>query len=46
MDEEVQRKVLWVIGAIILGITGILVSLIGPNMILYYLYEHNKQMFF
>ncbi|MBU6081508.1 hypothetical protein [Allobacillus halotolerans] len=42
MDEEVQRKVLWVIGAIILGITGILVSLIGPNMILYYLYEHNQ----
>ncbi|MBR7554566.1 hypothetical protein ACFFJI_12375 [Allobacillus sp. GCM10007491] len=42
MDEEVQRKVLWIIGAIIIGITGVLAALIGPNMILYFLYEHNQ----
>lgn len=46
MDEEIQRKVLWIVVAIILGVMGILAALVGPNMLLFYLYQfHTTNVF-
>ena len=41
MDEDIQRKVLWIVAAIIVSVIGVLTALVGPNMLLYYLYQYH-----